>query len=56
MPKEHLKLEDNRAVCGWPWNNQSANYVVIAKNEIDAWLRDDIDEVTCKNCIKKLDV
>jgi len=53
MPKKHLKSEDNRAVCNWPWSNEASNFVIIEKGEIEFWLTTELHKATCKNCIKK---
>jgi len=53
MPKVHLKSENDKAVCNWPWSNEAANFMIIEKDEIEAWLTTDLLKATCRNCINK---
>ncbi|MEY8213800.1 MAG: hypothetical protein RPR97_04855 [Colwellia sp.] len=53
MPKVHLKSEDDKAVCNWPWSNEAANFRIIQKDEIEDWLTTNLLKATCRNCINK---
>ena len=51
MPKIHLQsIDETKAVCYWPWNDESANFQIIEKWEMCLWLTTDLNEVTCSKC------